>query len=352
MRNRCKAVGVGIIVDALINHMTNFPSRAWVAMARRTEERVPRACTRRRTFTPPRAQRLPECGERSGSLGRSPSPDLNTAPALGAAEDRGLPGRPGAPWGRGLPDLCGQAHPQVDLDEILYRVNTTLGGRGGAAPYVFLEFVGTARANACAPGTTSVRVTAWGRRGHHRVHLHRRRGASLAGWAGQRIAQLNPERDAGQPVLGDGLDLMPPDKAVVFLQNHDTQHTCGLGYRDGDTFRPANVRTLAQPHGYPSIRSSYAFDCPLGNSMAPPSDAAGYTNDVGVRDEPGGGEGGTVGLRAPGPARSGAWCGSVERWQGRTSITGGITGPTRLRSHGGTRGSSPSTARRRRSRRL
>ena len=26
MVNRCKAVGVGIIVDAVINHMTNFPS--------------------------------------------------------------------------------------------------------------------------------------------------------------------------------------------------------------------------------------------------------------------------------------------------------------------------------------
>jgi alpha-amylase len=73
---------------------------------------------------------------------------------------------------------------------------------------------------------------------------------------------------------------MPPDKAVVFLQNHDTQHQCGLGYRDGDAFRLANVWMLAQPYGYPSILSSYAFDCPAGNSMGPPSDAAGTTTAV------------------------------------------------------------------------
>jgi alpha-amylase len=73
---------------------------------------------------------------------------------------------------------------------------------------------------------------------------------------------------------------MPSDKAVVFLQNHDTQHDCGLSYRDVSVFRLANVWMLAQPYGYPSILSSYAFACPTGNSMGPPSDAAGNTNDV------------------------------------------------------------------------
>jgi alpha-amylase len=73
---------------------------------------------------------------------------------------------------------------------------------------------------------------------------------------------------------------MPSDKAVVFLQNHDTQHQCGIGYRDGNVFRLANVWMLAQPYGYPSILSSYAFSCPSGNAMGPPSDADGNTTDV------------------------------------------------------------------------
>ena len=55
---------------------------------------------------------------------------------------------------------------------------------------------------------------------------------------------------------------MPSDKAVVFLQNHDTQHDCGISYRDGNAFRLANVWMLAQPYGYPSILSSFAFNCP------------------------------------------------------------------------------------------
>jgi alpha-amylase len=67
---------------------------------------------------------------------------------------------------------------------------------------------------------------------------------------------------------------------VVFLQNHDTQHQCGISYRDGNTFRLANVWMLAQPYGYPSILSSYAFDCPAGNDMGPPSDVNGNTNAV------------------------------------------------------------------------
>jgi alpha-amylase len=37
---------------------------------------------------------------------------------------------------------------------------------------------------------------------------------------------------------------------------------------------------LAEPYGYPSILSSYAFTCPSGNSMGPPSDANGNTNPV------------------------------------------------------------------------
>jgi len=73
---------------------------------------------------------------------------------------------------------------------------------------------------------------------------------------------------------------MPSDKAVVFLQNHDTQHNCGISYRDGNVFRLANVWMLAEPYGYPSILSSYVFSCPSENSLGPPSDANGWTTAV------------------------------------------------------------------------
>jgi alpha-amylase len=76
--------------------------------------------------------------------------------------------------------------------------------------------------------------------------------------------------------------MMPSDKAVVFLENHDTQRGGGISYRDGDVFRLANVWMLAQPYGYPSIMSSYAFDrtTPAGRDAGPPTDAAGATTTV------------------------------------------------------------------------
>jgi alpha-amylase len=95
---------------------------------------------------------------------------------------------------------------------------------------------------------------------------------------GQHISQLNPNGPAGAQFSQAAWGLMPSDKAVVFLENHDTQHNTGtIGYRDGNVFRIANVFMLAQPYGYPSILSSFAFNRPAENSMGPPSDASGWT---------------------------------------------------------------------------
>ena len=75
---------------------------------------------------------------------------------------------------------------------------------------------------------------------------------------------------------------MPSDKALVFLENHDTQRGSGIGYRDAAAFRLANVWMLAQPYGYPSILSGYAFDraTQAGDDMGPPSNASGETLPV------------------------------------------------------------------------
>ena len=53
---------------------------------------------------------------------------------------------------------------------------------------------------------------------------------------GEYIAQLNPNGTPGNQFSQGAWGLMPSNKAVVFLQNHDTQHQCGIGYRDGDVF--------------------------------------------------------------------------------------------------------------------
>ena len=57
--------------------------------------------------------------------------------------------------------------------------------------------------------------------------------------------------------------LLPSDDAVVFVDNHDSQrHDDGHGfnYKRGESYTLANVFMLAWPYGYPKVMSSYAFE--------------------------------------------------------------------------------------------
>jgi alpha-amylase len=106
-------------------------------------------------------------------------------------------------------------------------------------------------------------------------------GNKFLGVNNEYIAQLNPNGPAGSQFSETAWGIMPSDKAVVFLENHDTQRSGGIGYEDGDTYRLASVWMLAQPYGYPKVMSSYAFDTgPVGRTIGPPSDASGATLDV------------------------------------------------------------------------
>ena len=168
---------------------------------------------------------------------------------------------------------------QVDLDTILYRVNTTLTAESRRLPYVFLEVAG-GTGEALAPRDYFGAGYSSGGAADITEFTFTGVGDKFRRIGGQFIAQLNPNGTPGNRFSETAWGLMPSDKAVVFLQNHDTQHLCGIGYRDGNVFRLANVWMLAQPYGYPSMLSSYAFNCPTGNAMGPPSDAGGNTRDV------------------------------------------------------------------------
>lgn len=61
--------------------------------------------------------------------------------------------------------------------------------------------------------------------------------------------------------LGTSWGLMESDNAIVFIDNHDTQRsTAGITYKDGAVYVMANVYMLAWPYGYPKVMSSYKFD--------------------------------------------------------------------------------------------
>ncbi|UCC71025.1 MAG: alpha-amylase family protein, partial [Gemmatimonadota bacterium] len=162
----------------------------------------------------------------------------------------------------------------VELDAILDRVNEAAREEGLPLPYVFAEVID--------PGSEAVKAMdyyglGYGSGGAADITEFRFRGIvdKFAGTGGQRLADL-------AQFSASSWGLMPADKAVVFVENHDTQRDGGISYRDGDVYRLANVWMLAQPYGYPKVMSSYAFDLggPGGRDAGPPSDALGATLDV------------------------------------------------------------------------
>lgn len=68
--------------------------------------------------------------------------------------------------------------------------------------------------------------------------------------------------------FGESWGFLPTSSAVVFLDNHDTQRgEAPLTYKSGSLYNLASVFMLAHPYGYPKIMSSFYFD---GHDQGPP----------------------------------------------------------------------------------
>ena len=280
MVQRCRAAGVGIYVDAVINHMTNTPSPGVGSNGTAyTKYDYPGLFGPGDFHTPcmvtdySSAANVQDCE----LLGL---PDLNTGLASVRQKIAGyllMLARLGV---AGFRIDAAKHIQQVELDGILGIVDSTLTAEGGPLPYYFLE-VSTGPGEALGPRDYYGEAYASGGAADITEFTFAGVGNKFLGINGEHVSQLNPNGSPGSQFSAQAWGLMPVDKAVVFLQNHDTQHQAGtISYRDGQVFRLANVWMLAQPYGYPSILSSYAFDRPAQNDMGPPSDAAGNTNDV------------------------------------------------------------------------
>jgi alpha-amylase len=279
MVQRCKAVGVGIYVDAVINHMTNSPSPGVGSNGTAyTKYNYPGlyapsdfhpGCVVNDYRNAANVQEcellsLPDLDTGSPSVRQKIASYLSMLARLGVAGFR----------------IDAAKHiQQVELDQIFAIVDSTMTAEGRAVPYYFLE-VSSGSGEALAPRDFFGEAFGSGGAADITEFTFVGVGDKFRNIGGQHVSQLNPNGPAGSQFSAAAWGLMPSDKSVVFLQNHDTQHQCGLSYRDGNVFRLANVWMLAQPYGYPSILSSFAFACPVGNSMGPPSDAAGNTNNV------------------------------------------------------------------------
>lgn len=96
-------------------------------------------------------------------------------------------------------------------------------------------------------------------------------GQELAGYVGGGSLGRVPE-------LGTGSRALPDDRAVVFVDNHDTERNGStLSYQDGPTYQLATVLMIAGDYGTPVVLSGYAF---RDRDAGPPQDGAGRVLDA------------------------------------------------------------------------
>ncbi len=275
MVGRCKAAGVDIYVDAVLNHMTAgagtgsngtvYTKYGYPGTWQQGDFHAPCAVSNYQD-----AANVQDC-ELTGLA------DLNT----GASSVRqtlanylvGL-ARLGVAGFR----LDAAKHMQpVELDSVVSLANRTLAAEGRPLPYYFSEVIDYGGE---AVHATDYLGLGYASGGASDITEFKVRGVSdkFLNTGAQRVADLKTFSVANWGIL-------PSDKAVVFLENHDTQRDAtnpGLGYRNGQTYRLGMVYLLGQSYGYPSVMSSYAFDrgSQAGRDAGPPSDGAGNTNAV------------------------------------------------------------------------
>jgi alpha-amylase len=79
-------------------------------------------------------------------------------------------------------------------------------------------------------------------------------------------------------VFGEASGLLPSDKTLVFVANHDTERNGStLSYKDGATNILATQFMLAWDYGRPEVYASFAF---TNSDDSPPADAGGFITDT------------------------------------------------------------------------
>lgn len=276
MVRRCKAAGVAIYVDAVINHMTAqangvgsngtaYTKYAYPGLYTAADFRMP-PCGINQSDYQDAADRVRNC-ELVGLA------DLNTgservrdqiALGLAALVDLGV---------RGFRIDAAKHMAPADLDAILRRVNMRAAATA-PPPYYFLEVIDHGGEAIIATEYLTVGADA-----EQTVDVTEFKYTAVAdaflGAQGRKLADLR--------TLGaTGGNLLPGDRAVVFVNNHDTQRANSLYYQDGAAFDLATTFMLAWPYGYPSLLSSYTFNraTPAGRDQGPPADSTGTTRPV------------------------------------------------------------------------
>lgn len=271
MVERCARVGVGIYVDAVINHMSAQPSGVGSHGTRFTKYEYG-------DLYGPEDFHMPACGiedsdwvnnkervQRCELLGLS---DLDTASErvqdtiaayLSELVDIGV---------RGFRIDAAKHIPAEELAQIAAKVRARVGD--DRAPYYYAEVF--------TYGGEAVSVEEY-------LALENTIGAERAAVIEFRFSRIGDyflnRGDANlskvRNIIGPDAGFVASERAVVFVDNHDTQREDGLSYQDGALFDLGVITMLAAPYGYPALMSGYAFERPSGRDRGPPSDPNGNT---------------------------------------------------------------------------
>lgn len=262
MVQRCKAVGVDIYADAVINHMAAVEGVGSAGTVYRRyhypglyEPKDFHTCQRdiqdysdRTEVTTCELVGLPDLKTHSPTVQEKIVSYLADLVNLGVVGFRIDAAKHIAP---------------ADLAEILQKLEQQVP----TMPYVYQEVID--------PGTEATQKEDYYATGDvSEFEYGRIVSAALLGKDGYTLAQL--------ATLGESWGLVPTEQAIAFIDNHDKQrgHAGGgdyLTYKDGKRYELAVVFMLAYPYGYPQIMSSYAFS---DSEQGPPGDRLGNTRPV------------------------------------------------------------------------
>jgi len=268
MVSRCRAAGVGIYVDAVLNHMTAQASGTGSAGSQFTKYAYPGLFTQADFHTPvcqiqdadyaTSAEHVQRCELLSLADLDTGNPSVQTRQA-GYLSDLLQIGV------RGFRLDAAKHMAAPDLAAVLAQVQP----RADEAPYYFLEVIdyGGEAVHASdyleIDDSAEIDVTEFKYKGV---------GDAFLGRNAKTLSSLGLLSEQAWAML-------PSRRAVVFIDNHDTQRADANFYQDGSAHDLASVFMLAWPYGYPSLMSSYGFDRGMseGRDAGPPSDGDGTT---------------------------------------------------------------------------
>lgn len=267
MVQRCRAVGVEIYADAVINHMAAVDSAPGSAGTKFARYEYPGLyqpedfSTCRQTITDyQNAEQVTQCELVS-------LPDLDTASPRVQAQLADY-----------LADLVGLGISGLRIDaakhirsEDLASILEQLNDRVATEPFVYQEVID--------PGTEAIKKQDYYALGDVvEFEYGRLVGEAFLNVGDRSLAELHASLLSA--------DLVPGHQAIVFVDNHDKQRGHGGGgnyvtYHNGELHRLALVFMLAYPYGKPRVMSSYAFE---SSDQGPPATAEGRTRTVHAPD--------------------------------------------------------------------